>query len=94
MEQFQYYLDGQQFTLETDHNNMMALTAINSIAREQGLARIRDLKKAETRGRVEQHHAEFKQLVSQTKGATGLFEVILHRTVARTEEEEEIGETE
>ena len=22
MEQFQYYLDGQQFTLETDHNNL------------------------------------------------------------------------
>ena len=32
---------------------------------------------------------------SQTKGGTGLFEVTLHRTVVRTEEEEvEIGETE
>ena len=71
-----------------------AHSAINSAAREQTLARIRDLKKAETRDRVIQHHAEFKQLASQTKGGTGLFEVTLHHTVVRTEEEEvEIGET-
>ena len=69
--------------------------ALNSAAREQTLARIRDLKKAETRGRVTQHHAEFKQLASQTKGDVGLFEATLHRTVVRTEGEEvEIGETE
>ena len=44
---------------------------------------------------LELNHAEFKQLASQTKGDVGLFEVTLHRTVARTEAEEvEIGETE
>ena len=38
---------------------------------------------------------EFKQLASQAKGDVGLFEVTLHRTVARTEGGEvEIGETE
>ena len=153
MEQFQYYLDGQRFTLETDHNNLRwimniknprgrlarwitrltafdvefvyregeysgvadcasrnslaarlankvlrhdgAHSALNSAAREQTLARIRDLKKAESGDRVTQHHAEFKQLASQTEGGVGLFQVTLHRTVARTEAEEvEIGETE
>ena len=52
---------------------------------------------ANTGGTVTQHrcHAEFKQLASQSKGDIGLFEVTLHRTVARTEAEEvEIGETE
>ena len=49
----------------------------------------------ETGGSVTQHHAEFKQLASQTKGDVGLFEVTLHRTLARAESEEvEIGETE
>jgi len=155
MEQFQYCLDGQRFTLETDHNNLRwimniknpqrrlarwitrltafdvefvyrkgecnevadcasrnslaasrlakikvikhdgAHSALNSAAREQALAKIRDRKKAEIGDRVTQHHAEFKQLSTQTKGDVGLCEVSLHRTVARTEAEEaEIGETE
>ena len=52
------------------------------------------LNKAETRDRVTQHHAEFKQLASQTKVDVGLFGVTLHRTVVRTEEEEvDVGET-
>ena len=42
-----------------------AHSGLNSAAREQTLARIRDLKKAETGGTVTQHHAEFKQLASQ-----------------------------
>ena len=72
-----------------------AHSALNSAAREQTLAKIRDRKKAETGDRVTQHHAEFKQLSTQTKGDVGLFEATLHRTVARTEAEEvEIGETE
>ena len=72
-----------------------AHSALNFAAREQTLAKIRDRKKAEIGDRVTQHHAEFKQLSTQTKGDVGLFEVTLHRTVARTEAEEvEIGETE
>ena len=71
-----------------------AHSVLNSVAREQALSRIRDLRKAGTRDRVTQHHAEFKQLASQAKDDVGLFEVILHSTVVRTEEEEvEIGET-
>jgi hypothetical protein len=30
MEQFQYYLDGQRFTLETDHNNLRWITNIKN----------------------------------------------------------------
>ena len=72
-----------------------AYSKLDSTAREQTLAQIRDLKKAKTGGTVTQHHVEFKQLASQAKGDVGLFEVTLHRTVARTEAEEvEIGETE
>ena len=72
-----------------------AHSAINSVAREQTLARICDSNKAEIREQVEQHHADFKQLTSQTNGDVGLFEVTLHRTVVRNEEEEvEIGGTE
>ena len=72
-----------------------AHSALNSAAREQALAKIRDLKKAETGDRVTQQHAEFKQLSTQTKGGVGLFEVTLRRTVARTEAEQvEIGENE
>ena len=70
-------------------------SGLNSAAREQTLARIRDSKKAETGDTVTQHHAEFKQLASQAKGDIRLFEVTFHRTVARTEADEvEIGETE
>ena len=69
-----------------------AHSGLKSAAREQTLARIRDLKKAESGGTVTQHHAEFKQLASQAKRDVGLF--TLHRTVTRTEGEEvEIGET-
>ena len=69
-----------------------AHSALGSAARELALARIRDLK-AKSSDRATQHHAEFKQLASQTKGDVGLFEVTLHRTVVRTEAEEvEIGE--
>ena len=136
MEQFQYYLDGQRFTLETDHNNLRwimniknpqgrlarwitrlsafdvefvyrkgacdevadcvsrnalasrlakigvikhdgAHSGLNSAAREQALARIRNLRKMKTGGTVTQHHAEFKQLASQANGDVGLFEVTL-----------------
>ena len=71
-----------------------AHSKLNFAAREQTLAQFRDLKKAKTGDTVTQHHVEFKQLASQVKGAVGLFEVTLHRTVARTEAEEvEIGET-
>ena len=61
-----------------------AHSGLNSAAREQTLARIRDLKEVKTGGTVTQHHAEFKQLASQAKGDVGLFEVTLHRTVAST----------
>ena len=71
-----------------------AHSKLNFAAREQTLAQFRDLKKAKTGDTVTQHHVEFKQLASQVKGAVGLFEVTLHRTVAWTEAEEvEIGET-
>ena len=65
-----------------------AHSGLNSAAREQTLARICDRKKAELGDRVTQHHAEFKQLSTQTKGGVGLFEITFHRTVARPEEEE------
>ena len=72
-----------------------AHSKLNFATREQTLAQIRGLKKAKTGGTVTQHHAEFKQLAPQVKGGVGLFEVTLHRTVARAEAEEvEIGETE
>ena len=49
----------------------------------------------EAREQVEKHHAEFKQLASQCNGDVGMFEVTLHHTVVRPEEEEvEIGKTE
>ena len=72
-----------------------AHSGLNSFTREQTLADIRNLRRMKTGGSVTQHHAEFKQLASKAKGDVGLFEVTLHRTVARAESEEvEIGETE
>ena len=60
-----------------------AHSGLNSAAREQTLARIRDRKKAELGDRATQHHAEFKQLSTQTKGDVGLLQVTFHRTVTR-----------
>ena len=73
----------------------IAFSGLDSAARQQTLSRIRDLQKAKTGDSFAQRHVEFKQLASQSKGDVGLFEVILHHTVARTEGEEvEVGENE
>ena len=71
-----------------------ARSAITTVAQEQKLAR-KISSQPEAREQAAQNHAEFKQLAPQFNGNVGLFEIILHRTVVRPEEEEEveIGET-
>ena len=69
-------------------------SAITTVAQEQKLAGGIS-SQPEAREQVEKHHAEFKQLASQCNDDVGMFEVTLHHTVVRPEEEEvDIGETE
>ena len=152
LEHFQFYVDGQKVTLQTDHNNLRWIMNIKNpqgklarwitrlssfdvefvyrkgeynevadcisrnslearmmkvsriigarammaeVSRKQAVARsLRNGRKLDQQ--ASQHHAEFTQLASVTRGdPTGLFEIKFHKTKALREEEElELGNLE